>query len=218
MMFNQEAVRPLRGVIFDMDGTLTEHGAIDFAAMYTRNGLKRRHGTDILTLISELPTEEQRAAAMQVILEEELLGVERMLLRPYLHDLMESLASADIKIAMTTRNCELAVVKFLDKANLPPTTFVPSLHRDSLGGVNKPDVAVARHILEHWGVPSEDSGSVWFVGDSPDDMLCGRGAGCRTCLIRTPTNGPILANTPHLVDASVENLQELKELLLSSAL
>lgn len=48
------------GIIFDMDGTLTEPGAIDFEAMYSRNGLERSATSDILTEISKLPTEEQR--------------------------------------------------------------------------------------------------------------------------------------------------------------
>lgn len=48
------------GIIFDMDGTLTEPGAIDFEAMYSRNGLVRSATSDILTEISKLPTEEQR--------------------------------------------------------------------------------------------------------------------------------------------------------------
>jgi hypothetical protein len=32
---------PVVGVIFDMDGTLTEPGAIDFKAIYTRIGVTR---------------------------------------------------------------------------------------------------------------------------------------------------------------------------------
>lgn len=55
------AVHPVvAGIIFDMDGTLTEPGAIDFEAMYTRNSLKRHAQSDILNEVSLLPTEELR--------------------------------------------------------------------------------------------------------------------------------------------------------------
>jgi phosphoglycolate phosphatase-like HAD superfamily hydrolase len=201
----------IKGVIFDMDGTLTEPGSIDFAAMYSRNGLQRRHGSDILTLVNGLPTEQEREAAMQVILEEEVRGVERMMLRPHLHTLIESLCTANIRTALSTRNCLHAYDKFIERSVLPMHTFVPALHRDSLGGVNKPDPAVARHILDHWEIETGEEHTVWFVGDSMDDMLCGRHAGCRTCLITTHENGKILQSSPHLVDLVVEDLLQLRD-------
>lgn len=202
-------VRRVKGVIFDMDGTLTEHGSIDFAAMYSRNGLQRRHNTDILSLINGLPTEEEREKAMNVILEEELLGIERMKLRPNLHDLIKLLKESEIKTALSTRNCELAYIKFMERAELHRDTFSPALHRDSLGGINKPDPAVARHVLDHWGIKAGEEHHVWFVGDSLDDMLCGKEAGCKTCLITTDSNKKILDIYPHLVDVVVHDLLQL---------
>ena len=201
--------RQVKGVIFDMDGTLTEHGSIDFAAMYTRNGFQRRHDTDILSLVNALPTEQERDNAMNVILEEELLGIERMKLRPNLHDLIKSLKESEIKTALSTRNCELAYLKFLEKAELHPKIFTPALHRDSLGGINKPDPAIARHVLDHWGIAPGEEQDVIFVGDSIDDMLCGREAGCRTCLITTSSNQRLTQTHPHLVDILIHDLMHL---------
>lgn len=201
----------IKGVIFDMDGTLTEYGSIDFAAMYSRNGLKRRHGSDILTLVNNLPTEAERAAAMQIILEEEQLGIERMVLRPHLHSLLDHIDNLSLRVALTTRNCEYAYTKFIERANLPHTKFFPALHRDSLGGINKPDPAVARHILDHWEIKPGEEKHVWFVGDSVDDMLCGRQAGCHTCLIKTPANTALIKSNPDLVDIVVEDLLHLKD-------
>lgn len=206
-----DPLRAIKGVIFDMDGTLTEPDSIDFSAMYTRNGLQRRHGTDILQMINSLPTESEREAAMNIILEEELRGIERMVLRPHLHTLVHGLSSARIRTALSTRNCELAYMKFLERAELEPSVFMPALHRDSLSGINKPDPAVARHILDHWEVEAGEEHLVWFVGDSLDDMLCGRAAGCSTCLVATKSNTHLLNNRPGLVDIVVNDLLELKE-------
>ena len=65
------ASRPvLRGVIFDMDGTLTVPN-LDFAEMYRRCGVDRSQ--DILVAIAGMPP-QQRAAAQAVIDEMEAEG------------------------------------------------------------------------------------------------------------------------------------------------
>ena len=62
-------IRGIRGVIFDMDGTLTVP-VLDFGEMRSRLGLPQ--GTDILTTVMRMPA-GQRAQAMRIIeqLEEE---------------------------------------------------------------------------------------------------------------------------------------------------
>jgi phosphoglycolate phosphatase-like HAD superfamily hydrolase len=42
-------------------------------------------------------------------------------------------------------------------------------------GINKPSPDVALHILKdnNWGV--DDPSLIWFVGDSEDDIRCGKG-------------------------------------------
>jgi phosphoglycolate phosphatase-like HAD superfamily hydrolase len=97
---------------------------------------------------------------------------------------------------------------FAEKANFPPETFEPVLDRNSLSGVNKPDPQVAHHILGEWGgvLPHE----VWFVGDSIDDIRCGKGAGCNTCLI-TASNKK--HDDEHLIDHRVTTLKEFMDIL-----
>jgi phosphoglycolate phosphatase-like HAD superfamily hydrolase len=55
-----------------------------------------------------------------------------------------------------------------------------------------------------WGA---EPGSVWFVGDSIDDMVCGKLAGCRTCLIITEDNTAVIAQTQY-VDLAVHSLRD----------
>ncbi|KAK0340543.1 hypothetical protein LTR94_030085, partial [Friedmanniomyces endolithicus] len=77
------------GVIFDMDGTLTEPHAIDFQAMYDRIGLTRTKDSDILTLVNALPSEEEKARAMEIIYGEEMKGIERQVLRKNMRHVIE---------------------------------------------------------------------------------------------------------------------------------
>lgn len=107
----------ISGVIFDMDGTLTEPGAIDFDAMYERAGLSRANG-DIITQIEAIEDLERKRSAYRVIVEEEMLGIERMRIREDAALLMTALRRARIRTAMSTRNCDVAIEKFLEAADL----------------------------------------------------------------------------------------------------
>lgn len=102
----------------------------------------------------------------------------------------------------------LAYDVFANKACFSPDTFHPVLHRDSLNGVNKPDPAVAHHIMQQWGGATPEE--VWFVGDSLDDIRCGKSAGCRTCLITTSDRA---FEDEHLVDHRVTTLREFVDVL-----
>jgi pyridoxine kinase len=195
------------GVIFDMDGTLTAPGAIDFDAMYRRIGLTREANTDILTLIGRLGTDEDKARALQIVFDEEMNGCARQSIRPGLHTLISSLKQHKLRMALCTRNCRDAYVQFLDKASLDSSVFQPVLCRDSLHGLNKPDPAVAQHILEKWDVLHSES--TYFVGDSMDDMHCGKRAGCRTVLILTEFNQGLSEKHPEVIDHVINSLEEL---------
>lgn len=148
---NLDAKLEARGIIFDMDGTLTEPDSINFKAMYERNGLIKVPGEDILTIISKLPHPE-KDAALKVIYEEEMIGCDRMKIRPNMHAFLRAVTNSQIPIALSTRNCDAAFQRFMQLADLPVDYFSPALHRDSLNGLNKPDPLVARHILDAWSI------------------------------------------------------------------
>lgn len=92
------------GVIFDMDGTLTHEDAIDFQAMYDRIGFEKR-GDDIISQVKEDIHPEFQAQAFDIIREEEMLGCNRMILKPDLNHCIEFLKQRDIRMAISTRNC-----------------------------------------------------------------------------------------------------------------
>eukprot|EP01012_Entosiphon_sulcatum_P055912 TRINITY_DN7857_c0_g1_i2.p1 TRINITY_DN7857_c0_g1~~TRINITY_DN7857_c0_g1_i2.p1 ORF type:complete len:123 (-),score=16.23 TRINITY_DN7857_c0_g1_i2:360-704(-) len=72
---------PLAGVVFDLDGTLTVDGAIDFDAMRRAVGIPST--SDILQHINELPPEE-REKANGIIEEIEMRAIEKQELQPVL--------------------------------------------------------------------------------------------------------------------------------------
>ena len=221
------------GVIFDLDGTLTMPGQIDFDAMYSRTNLSKKNGS-ILSQVRAMSDPAVQASAMLAIEDEELKGSESLEIREELMDFMLKLRHSRIRIALSTLNSQIGLDCFMKKAGIASDTFYPAYHRDSLqGGICKPDPHVAISILNEWDArlhasimsrsslsatftgtdtaPSTSTyldGDVWFIGDSIDDMKCGKGAGCKTCLIRTAFNSHVETDHAHLVDMVVDRLME----------
>lgn len=203
------------GVIFDMDGTLTEPGAINFQAMYDRIGLKRTRDSDLISLVEAIENPKAKWTAYDIIQNEEEVGCARMKLRDDAVEVVSTLSELRIRVAISTRNCQSSVDKFLTVIpSSVGSVFSPVVTRESLNGINKPDPRVAQHIINQWGYDttlnsfSELYGDVWFVGDSMDDMKCGKSAGCKTCLILTDYNVNYMKENPGIIDVEVSNLIE----------
>ena len=90
----------------------------------------------------------QRTEQSRIIVEEEMLACERVVCRPDLTALLNSLHDSRIRVAISTKNCEKAVHRFLEIAEVPTGRFDPLVTRDCLGGLSKPDPKVAQHILQ----------------------------------------------------------------------
>lgn len=101
-----------------------------------------------MTQINNNPDPVQRAEQSRIIVEEEMLACDRVVCRPDLGALLHALHDSRLRISISTKNCELAVNKFLEIASVPSGRFYPLLTRDCLGGLSKPDPKVAAHILE----------------------------------------------------------------------
>lgn len=172
----------LRGVVFDMDGTLTVP-VIDFAAMYRavlgddeyrRLRAESPTGIDILHLIEGWSPERQRTA-YDVIADYERQGLDRLQIMPGAAELCSFLDSKKLR-GLITRNMRSAVDLFHQRFGI---IFSPALSREFRP--YKPDPAPLLHICSSWEVqPSE----VMMVGDSlKDDVICGKRAGSFTCLL-----------------------------------
>ncbi|XP_051191738.1 haloacid dehalogenase-like hydrolase domain-containing protein At2g33255 [Lolium perenne] len=183
---------PLRGVVFDMDGTLTVP-VIDFPAMYREvlggeaaYAAARAAGggaVDILHCIESWGPDEQRRA-YEAIARFERDGLDRLQIMPGASELCGFLDARQIRRGLITRNVKGAVDLFHQRFGM---MFVPALSREFRP--YKPDPAPLLHICSTWKLPPNE---VIMVGDSlKDDIVCGKRAGAFTCLLdETGRYGP----------------------------
>lgn len=194
--------RRIAGVIFDMDGTLTAAGAIDFKAMRARTGAPA--GTDLIAFC-EGHAEPRRSELLGILEEEEAAGLARMALREGCREMLEGLAAAGVHRALLTRNNEAAMAQTVALlAMADPFSIALSRAFTPV----KPHPAAIHHICERWGVRPHD---VVMCGDSYDDMACGRAAGATTVLIGSPPPADAL---PH-ADFHITTLPQLAAVLES---
>ncbi|CUS21847.1 LAQU0S04e02168g1_1 [Lachancea quebecensis] len=198
----------IKAVVFDMDGTLSIPQPWMFGAMRKAIGLTDPK-TDILTYVDQLPSRELQAEANEQLKAVEARAMAEMRPQPGLLPLLEYLTAHEVSTSICTRNL-IAPVRHLI------ASFVPDEHQRFAHIVTrefrptKPDPAPLLHISEQLGIAPEN---MVMVGDSHDDVECGAAAGAATILVRSATNGHLLESRADLIDASVEDLSEIIELL-----
>eukprot|EP00195_Chlamydomonas_chlamydogama_P012668 CAMPEP_0202910922 /NCGR_PEP_ID=MMETSP1392-20130828/53463_1 /ASSEMBLY_ACC=CAM_ASM_000868 /TAXON_ID=225041 /ORGANISM="Chlamydomonas chlamydogama, Strain SAG 11-48b" /LENGTH=228 /DNA_ID=CAMNT_0049601211 /DNA_START=82 /DNA_END=768 /DNA_ORIENTATION=+ len=171
--------RIIRGVVFDMDGTLTIP-VIDFAEMRRRAGVPQ--GQDILDAINSWADQAQRDRAYRVIAEIEEEALQQMRVMPGALDLCHFLDRSRVPRGLITRNVKAGVDHFhthhLSTLQLPD--FNPAISREC-SFPYKPSPAALLHICATWGIPPSEC---VMIGDSvKDDVVCGNRAGSITVLL-----------------------------------
>ena len=180
---NSKIDRPfLRGVIFDMDGTLTIPN-LDFAEMYDRCGVDR--SGDILKSIATMePDAAEKANAIVEEMEEE--GRRTLKLMPGTVGLLQWLAFHRIATALVTRNTyasTLRLVELLQQADPTIPAFSPIIPRDfQRAMLPKPHTDALNYISTEWKM--DLTNELLMVGDSPaNDIVFGKNAGIATALL-----------------------------------
>ncbi|KAF7717617.1 Uncharacterized protein PECH_005350 [Penicillium ucsense] len=202
----------LKGIVFDVDGTLCLPQHHMFTEM--RDALGIEESVDILNHIRDLPTAEERDAAIARVQDVErraMLGQEP---QPGLVKLMDYLQSRGLRRALCTRNFE-APVQYLLQNHLPSHDFLPIITRDTPNVLPKPDPAGILHIAQEWGLTNRAE-SMIMVGDSLDDMTSGHEAGAATVLVVNERNGHLKAHAH--TDLCIRRLDELIDVLESGFL
>ncbi|WPH01458.1 putative hydrolase [Acrodontium crateriforme] len=214
---HSEGSLQLRGIVFDMDGTLCKPQNYMFGQM--RAAVSIPPSSDILDHIHGLPEVEQEAAMAKIrAIEREAMGNQEA--QPGLVTLMEFLDEHKVLKAICTRNFDAPVNHLL-------TTHVPA-HIQQFSPVvtrefrpPKPSPAGILHIAKAWNIL--DSASIpatpalerplpiIMVGDSIDDMLAGRNAGAMTVLLRS--EGKEELERHESTDVVIERLDDLIPLL-----
>ncbi|PSS24013.1 Haloacid dehalogenase-like hydrolase domain-containing protein [Actinidia chinensis var. chinensis] len=205
----------LRGVVFDMDGTLTVP-VIDFQAMYRAVlgedeyiSIKASNpsGIDILHHIENW-SPEKKQKAYEIIVDFERQGLDRLQIMPGASELCGFLESRNIRRGLITRNVKAAVDLFHLRFGM---AFAPALSREFRP--YKPDPAPLLHICSSWEVPPNE---VMMIGDSlKDDVACGKRAGAFTCLLDETGryDSPEFANVEFKPDYKVSSLADVYSLL-----
>ncbi|PGH20746.1 hypothetical protein AJ80_03506 [Polytolypa hystricis UAMH7299] len=173
----------LKGVVFDVDGTLCLPQHYMFKEMRSVLGIEQ--GVDIITHIRSLPTLKDRTAAVAKVQAIEQEAMLKQQPQPGLVELMDYLKSRNLKRALCTRNFEAPVTHLL-KTYLPNHEFLPIVTRDTPDILPKPDPAGILHIAQAWGLENADD--LIMVGDSLDDMTAGHKAGAATVLLVNDRN------------------------------
>ncbi|PQO33543.1 HAD family hydrolase [Blastopirellula marina] len=166
------ALSHLRGIIFDMDGTIVDSG-LDFSAMRQEMGL--RPGLPILEQLDELSPAER--AAMEVILHRhEMAGADRATIIDGADRLLAALASQGRPMAIVTRNSTATTAYTLDRLKIAHYFDIVICRED---GPHKPDPWAILEICRRWQFSVEE---VVMVGDFELDILAAHHAGCPSVL------------------------------------
>ena len=206
----RERSNDLKGIIFDMDGTLTLP-SIDFVKMrqmydsiflyFFRPFLFFLIAHILLYVSLGIPPEEEILRFLErqrephrSRFEETICTIEeegRKNLQPQVGcwDLLSRLQENQLATAIITSNNEAAVASFLQLCDNfdSPTRFHPILTRDDGEHFRKPKPAGVLQICQSWNVEPHE---VLMVGDHVTDIMAGRDAGCATCLLlcESPSN------------------------------
>lgn len=161
---------PIRGIVFDLDGTLVDSG-LDFNAIRREMGLPP--GQPILEALDHLDDEEA-ARCREILARHEWAGAERARLMPGVREFLDAIEGRAIRRAILTRNSRTIAEATLERLGL---SFDPVVARDDAPA--KPDPSAIWGICGIWGL---DRRRVAMVGDFHFDIEAGRNAGVWTVL------------------------------------
>ena len=226
---------PLKGIIFDLDGTLIELNVIDevIRRIYQIadedpicKDLDRVERDDVDVIISKLSPEGKREAKMAIwsLLQQH---VDNMIIQQGGPELIAFLAQNGVKRAVLTRNYErnVSVMQDMYIAAVNEATFDLVIGRDTpYDGIHQPSKEIPkadriRQICNTWGC---DTSEVIMLGDSIlDDIVEGNRAGCGGTVLLQPkgyklndfygtTKGNSVERKPTLC---VETLSEVRQIL-----
>lgn len=190
----------IRGVIFDMDGTLVD-SALDFDLM--RREMDLPAGQPILEAIAQLPADLANHCRI-ILSRHEQQGADRATLLPGVAELCHALDQCGIHRAVATRNSRSITQAALGRLGLK---FEIALTRDD--GPVKPDPWPVLEICRQWCIsPAETA----VVGDFRFDVECGRAAGAHTVLL-THDGAPCAYPNHERADLVLNSLADYPRLL-----
>ena len=193
--------KKIKGLIFDMDGTLTVP-LIDFRKI--RQELNIGEGGDLAEIINSWP-EPRRRQAWKVIEKYEVYAIENNCLQQGVEDALKRFTQAKIRLAIITRNTARSTEALLSKL---PVQFDPVLTREFPH--IKPSPEPVRYILNAWKIEADEC---IMIGDYIHDIQSANAAGALSCYFKNPDVKPWDKHA----DFTVSSYRELENLVFDES-
>lgn len=192
-------------VLFDMDGTLTLPGSLDFSVI--RKSLGCPPDVSVLEFIESMHDPSEKEKALRKLDEFEMEGARNSLPHPEAEALVRYLQSLGLKIGIITRNSSIILKRTLENFDvLKPADFDVIITRDD-PLKPKPSGEGIRHVAEKLGVRPEE---ILVVGDFIFDVHAGKRAGSLTAFLR---HSDSLLPDEGECDFILSSLSEVKQII-----
>ncbi|BBO16792.1 phosphoglycolate phosphatase, HAD superfamily [Candidatus Brocadia pituitae] len=187
----------LRGIIFDMDGTLTKPN-VDFAAIEREIGAK----VGFIIDYAERSTPEERKRALDILERYEAQAAMESELNEGVVEMLEFVSKKQLKKALLTRNSRKSVETVLRKHKIH-FEFIVSREDTKPKPAPDPIFLLSKKMNIH-------TDHLLMVGDYKYDILCGKAAGTKTVLLRYKE----YIETEVTPDFEINSIREIIDLII----
>jgi len=181
-------VSHIRGLAFDLDGTLVD-SRLNFEAIRVELGFPR--GTGLLEHIETMTDQAAIQAAHGVIHRHEIEGAVAATWMPGACRMLHALRQRGFPVAILTRNMRAATQRMIEGLGIPVDLV---LTRDDCRP--KPDPEGLLRIADQWGL---DAVNMAYVGDYIFDLEAARNAGMAACLYSNTRNARFRAQADWVI-------------------
>lgn len=193
---------PIKAVIFDLDGTITQP-YFDFDAIREEIGLARDSGP-LLESMEKMNPQLRRKAEKILFIHEQKAVIESKL-NAGAEQTLSALRAADIHIGILTRNKRGNAYAIAQKHKLK---FDAVIGRED--GPVKPDAFGVIELCRQFGVKPQET---LLVGDYLFDLLCAKAAGAIPVLLANHNQAGDFAK---YADFSIENIDGILEIIANN--
>ena len=190
---------PIKAVIFDLDGTITQP-YFDFDAIREEMGLDKNSGPILETMEKMTPDQCQRIE--EILHFHEQRAVKESTLNPGAEHTLSTLREAGINIGVLTRNRKNNAIAVAEKHGLK---FDAVIGRED--GPVKPDAFGVLQICKQFDVEPAET---LLVGDYLFDLICAKTAGAIAVLLIN--NDPAAEFAEH-ADFCIETIDQILQII-----